>query len=246
MAYYKIINGIRLDRQLLDLADRFRQGRGEDRISFEEASALFRCAQDGRRITLVERRTLQFLLEEYPLTAKAATWLREALEELDATEPAAAAIIDQEFGLAGLSLDADAAEIEKQNAISPVVSFPQALREALQSYLTDAAHPESPQNMVRMAHAELAEDQFDTAEALQKAVRLKVTEYLKNGGRLFLIPLDYEQLPPDDLLFNPPEDREPSRENWIFSLSLPALSDHIYWAVVDRTAQRETYNYGFN
>ena len=38
----------------------------------------------------------------------------------------------------------------------------------------------------------------------------------------------------------------PSGEGKSFSESLESLSDHGHWAVVDRTGQKPTYNYGFN
>jgi hypothetical protein len=34
--------------------------------------------------------------------------------------------------------------------------------------------------------------------------------------------------------------------NWIFSLYLPDLSDHLYWIVIDRATSGDAYIYGFN
>ncbi len=44
-----------------------------------------------------------------------------------------------------------------------------------------------------------------------------------------------------------PEGGESLEENWVFSLVIPGLSDHIFWIVVpkDETA-KEPYIYGFN
>ena len=44
----------------------------------------------------------------------------------------------------------------------------------------------------------------------------------------------------------PPENGESVNDNWVFMLQLPTLSDHLFWAIVDRNGVKETYNYGFN
>lgn len=46
-----------------------------------------------------------------------------------------------------------------------------------------------------------------------------------------------------------PERGEDSETNWIFSLVIPSLSDHIYWIVIPKTEKPQTskgYVYGFN
>ena len=44
----------------------------------------------------------------------------------------------------------------------------------------------------------------------------------------------------------PPENRESLAESWSFYLSMDALSDHLFWAIVDRSGAQPAYNYGFN
>ena len=60
MAYYKIINGIRYDRQLLEAAESYTKGKGEWQISHEEIQQLFSLAEDGLRVTAIEWRTTLF------------------------------------------------------------------------------------------------------------------------------------------------------------------------------------------
>jgi hypothetical protein len=43
-----------------------------------------------------------------------------------------------------------------------------------------------------------------------------------------------------------PERGEDLKKNWVFSLTIPSLSDHIYWIVIDREDLRKAYVYGFN
>jgi hypothetical protein len=44
----------------------------------------------------------------------------------------------------------------------------------------------------------------------------------------------------------PPEQGENAQDNWVFVLHIPSLSDHIYWAIVDRQGKVAPYLYGFN
>jgi hypothetical protein len=44
----------------------------------------------------------------------------------------------------------------------------------------------------------------------------------------------------------PPEHRESLDESWSFYLSMDSLSDHLFWAIVDRSGAQPAYNYGFN
>lgn len=52
----------------------------------------------------------------------------------------------------------------------------------------------------------------------------------------------------DDTRGFQPERGESSETNWVFSLVIPSLSDHIYWIVVPKTmaANQVAYVYGFN
>lgn len=45
--------------------------------------------------------------------------------------------------------------------------------------------------------------------------------------------------------FVPERGEDPDR-SWIFSLVMPALSDHVYWVVVSRDPKHSAYVYGFN
>ncbi len=49
MAYYKIINGIRYDRALLEVAELQTQGRGEWRISLDEIKGIYGIATNGKK-----------------------------------------------------------------------------------------------------------------------------------------------------------------------------------------------------
>lgn len=79
MSDYKTIDGIRYERALLEKAESLVAGAGDGRISFEDARALLNSALDGGRITRIERRTLHYIFDHYPVTDKARAWMAEQL-----------------------------------------------------------------------------------------------------------------------------------------------------------------------
>jgi len=66
--------------------------------------------------------------------------------------------------------------------------------------------------------------------------RARLNEYLNRGGTELRLLSGYERA----------EHGESVRENWIFFLWIPDLSDHEHWAVVNRSGGGQVYNYGFN
>lgn len=71
MGHYKTIEGIKYEQELLDLAAASTEGKGESRISYDEAKALIESAMDGARITRTERRTLHYIFDNFTFTDKA-------------------------------------------------------------------------------------------------------------------------------------------------------------------------------
>jgi hypothetical protein len=123
------------------------------------------------------------------------------------------------------------------------ITFEQALRLSLHSFLKDGEHTESPRSLVENVH-ELYRNKFDTKEAWDTALTAKVREYMSENSKLAMHPM--RLLTADEDLFATPENGETTRQYWIFQLSLRNLSDHLFWALTDRTGERPTYNYGFN
>lgn len=79
MSYYKIIRGVRYDRELLDIADKLVTGAGDGRISKDDAVTLWEEAQDGQGVTPTESRTLQYILDHYNCTTAAKAYLSPLL-----------------------------------------------------------------------------------------------------------------------------------------------------------------------
>lgn len=248
-SYYKIVNGRKYDRSLLEFAESLTQGRGDGRISEQDAAQLLRRARDGWRITLIEERTLAFLLEELAWTDKALDWWKAHWTPPAEAEPTLEELLTQvirrEYRLEGLQWVVNEADVAQQHAIEPrLVPFATALREAVRCFLFDEDDYETPRNLVREVHGYWP-DQIPDAEA---RLYQHLLDYL-NAGTLFLLPLFSEELTEEErdaLPFYPPEWGERPEQNWLFGLRLPTLSDHLYWAVVDRSGRRASYCYGFN
>lgn len=65
---YKEIDGVKYDKGLLEKSDSLTTGRGDGRISKEDAEKLLEDTQDGKGVTEGERKTLQYILDNYNCT----------------------------------------------------------------------------------------------------------------------------------------------------------------------------------
>lgn len=83
-SYYRIIEGKRYDRGLLDAADERVEGKGDGRISENDLIELVELSRDGRGITETELETLNYIKIHYNLTEKANTWLADHIKEINA------------------------------------------------------------------------------------------------------------------------------------------------------------------
>ncbi|CAK0884454.1 unnamed protein product, partial [Prorocentrum cordatum] len=71
-AYYKVIDGNKYDRALLENAEEFA---ADGQIGYPEAKQLWQDAQDGKGVTDIERATLEYALKTYKFTPKAKNFL---------------------------------------------------------------------------------------------------------------------------------------------------------------------------
>ena len=69
---YKTIDGIKYEKELLDLATQHTTGKGEGKLSKDEVADLFNSANDGKGITDTEQRTLKYIRNNYEFTDAAA------------------------------------------------------------------------------------------------------------------------------------------------------------------------------
>ncbi len=246
MSYYKIIDGVKYDKQLLDVAEELTSGKGDGRISEREIQLIVKLAKDGRGITPTEQATLYYIRASFKLTSAAANWFDQQFPAQTSSTLALQIQKQTEaFQLPGLVIEIDEAEVNNQSQLSHnVISFEQALSATLSSFLKDGNRMESPRDVVLNVH-EIFREQFESEAAWEEALTNRLRAYMNEGGFLRLLPL-HMPTNEEDINFNLPEDGESTKDNWIFQLSLRTLSDHVFWAVTDRTGARPTYNYGFN
>ncbi|CAJ1352673.1 unnamed protein product [Effrenium voratum] len=76
-AYYRVIDGVKYDRELLAKAEACAKSGG--RVSLAEATELWEDAGDGRTLTPVEKQTLHYALEIFAFSAKAKKFLESKL-----------------------------------------------------------------------------------------------------------------------------------------------------------------------
>lgn len=78
VSYYKIIDGTKYDRELLELAESLAK---DGQVSHEDAAKLLESAKDGKGITQIEKDTLKHTLTSLKYTDKAAEFLKAELEK---------------------------------------------------------------------------------------------------------------------------------------------------------------------
>jgi hypothetical protein len=173
--------------------------------------------------------------------------LNSSISESAAAELARAnRIIHEEYGFPALHLLAKADALQKEIAAGDQdkVSVSKATQLALAVILDSFDAIEAPLNIAAHGWAsthgqrlsgDLTVDQKTAARAfLRKEMQASQTSLALHLGGI-VKGQDY-----------PPEQGESTRDNWIFVLHVPTLSDHLYWVIVDRRGQNEPYIYGFN
>lgn len=123
---------------------------------------------------------------------------------------------------------------QMQQEFSNAVSFEDALGAAIDSFLNDGQDPESPLMIV---------EDVDEEPCISDNLTERVRCWMNRSSSVLAIVYRDGQV--HDGVY-PPEVGESIAENWVFFLKMSDLSDHLIWAIVDRSGQRSTYNYGFN
>lgn len=86
MSYYKEIDGKKYDRELLDLADQLTAGRGDGRLSKDDAAKLLEGVKDGGSYTDIEKETMAYIRDNYQWTDAADEWFRTEIRKWAATK----------------------------------------------------------------------------------------------------------------------------------------------------------------
>jgi len=86
-SYYKQINNKKYDKGMLEAADTAVEGKGDGRVSIDDAKKIFKEAVDGDKITECEYDTLDYIKANYKWTEKSTEWLNNALTKWEVDHP---------------------------------------------------------------------------------------------------------------------------------------------------------------
>jgi hypothetical protein len=151
----------------------------------------------------------------------------QSMQEHHTIHPGALRIIKEEFGLVNMSIEVPASGVLYQSiSFENKVSFEDALRDALRSFMEDDTDLESPLGLIK--------DDFRSSEEERKVILFDYLNKPSTFLRLVAVEVGY------------PEHGESIKKNWVFQLVIKSYSDHLYWAIVDRAGKHPVYNFGFN
>merc|ERR1712137_1362375 len=75
-SYYKIIDGVKYDRALLEAAEAFAK---DGQVGYPEAKELWKDAEDGAGVTDTEKATLEYAMKAYKFSQKATIFMNTYL-----------------------------------------------------------------------------------------------------------------------------------------------------------------------
>lgn len=76
MTYYVTIDGKKMDKRLLEMAEKAVAGQGDGRISKADAEEMIRVVKDGNVYTEVEKDTMEYIRDQFSWTDSANQWFR--------------------------------------------------------------------------------------------------------------------------------------------------------------------------
>ncbi|HPV39848.1 MAG TPA: LysM peptidoglycan-binding domain-containing protein [Spirochaetota bacterium] len=87
--YYKKIKGKNYDKKLIVAADSAVKGRGDGRISLNDAKKILRTVQDASNYSDIEKSTMKYIRDHYAFTPEADRWFRGEIRKWAASRGAA-------------------------------------------------------------------------------------------------------------------------------------------------------------
>lgn len=86
MSYYKTIDGKKYDGEIIELAEKLTTGRGDGRISMDDAETLLNSVMDGGKYTDIEKDTMAYIRDNFKWTEAADDWFRTEIRKWAATK----------------------------------------------------------------------------------------------------------------------------------------------------------------
>lgn len=239
MSYYKVIDGVRYDRELLEKAESLTKGRGDGRISLPDAQLIFQEANDRGILTAVEYNTVRYILDKLKVTTQAKEWLRAKMDQETPYQRIVSSIIREAFLLGDMEWEITEAEIQAQlQQFDHRYPFSLVLREVITAFIYS--------DETRTGLRSLVSIQFGIPLAEREQLTEKTKEVM-NESKIFLFPVDYlNQIESGKLDFNRPYFYEPTNEHWTFGLKTEKIPGYDFLSFASRRYWYEVYNIGIN
>ncbi|RIH77768.1 hypothetical protein Mcate_01147 [Meiothermus taiwanensis] len=110
--------------------------------------------------------------------------------------------------------------------------FLEALEAAITSFVEDGEDDQSPLGLIEADPSAYDLSDEPDHEELQNAVR----DFMNAGDSQLTLITPESPIQPDG--------GENPNKFWVFLLQMPSLSEHRWWAIVDKNGRHDTYNYG--
>lgn len=111
-------------------------------------------------------------------------------------------------------------------------AFSRPSRAAITSFVEDGEDDQSPLGLIEADPSAYDLSDEPDHEELQNAVR----DFMNAGDSQLTLITPESPIQPDG-------GENPSKF-WVFLLQMPSLSEHRWWAIVDKNGRHDTYNYG--
>ena len=122
--------------------------------------------------------------------------------------------------------------VEVSGPLEDEAGFLEALEKALTSLIEDGDNEESPLGMIQSDPSAYDLSEEPEMDEMQNAVK----DFMNAGDATLSLVTPSSSIQPDG--------GENLSKCWVFLLAMPTLSEHRWWAVVEKSGRKETYNYG--
>jgi outer membrane protein OmpA-like peptidoglycan-associated protein len=86
MSNYKTVKGKKLDKDLLDLAEKAVSGKGDGRISLSDAKMLFDAVKKDGTYSDIEKKTMEYIRDQFKFTESGDKWFRTEIRKWASTK----------------------------------------------------------------------------------------------------------------------------------------------------------------
>ncbi len=80
-SYYTVIRGKKYDRRMLELAEGLTSGRGDGRISINDAKNLLRLVKDANNYSITEKQTMEYIRKHFKFTKEGDAFFRSEIRK---------------------------------------------------------------------------------------------------------------------------------------------------------------------